>query len=166
MAGPAQRGQWARVWWALACVALIGSFPGGCRPATAPVMPDFPAGDVPNREGLVSVGWLRRSLAAEANAADRGELLVPGEPALERLGRLVVLEANWTAPGETSEYLAGHIPGAIDFNTESIEDGYPTWRLRSVAELQATIGRAGVSRHSTVVVYGRKRITAARAWWV
>jgi thiosulfate/3-mercaptopyruvate sulfurtransferase len=58
------------------------------------------------------------------------------------------------------------VPGAVLINTEDLENGYPRWQLRPVGELQAVIGRAGIAPESTVVVYGRSLIAAARVWWI
>ncbi len=83
-----------------------------------------------------------------------------------RHAHVVILEVSWATLEAATSYRAGHIPGAFHLNTDSFEDGYPTWKLRPVEELQAVIGGLGISRTSTVVVYGEQVIAAARAWWV
>ncbi len=102
----------------------------------------------PLPELIVSPAWLKERLAAS------------GE-------RLVVIEASWTPASQAAtDYHAGHIPGAIHLNTDELENGYPRWRLRPVAELHNVIGGLGIGPDTAVVVYSRQSIAAARIWWV
>ena len=101
----------------------------------------------PLPEMIVSPAWLNPRLSAS------------GE-------RLAVIEASWTPSHVAADYDAGHIPGAIHLNTDDLENGYPRWRLRPVAELHAVIGKLGIGPETTVVVYSRQTIAAARVWWV
>jgi 3-mercaptopyruvate sulfurtransferase SseA len=80
--------------------------------------------------------------------------------------QLVVAEASWAPASEASEYIAGHIPGAIHINTDVFENGSPRWRLRPSAELHAALGELGITGDSIVVVYGHQTNAAARVWWV
>ncbi|HKX28087.1 MAG TPA: rhodanese-like domain-containing protein [Blastocatellia bacterium] len=85
---------------------------------------------------------------------------------VHRRNRFVVLEASWARLAEAGDYLAGHIPGALHLDTDEFENGYPRWLLRQPRELQRVIGALGIPPATTVVVYGRQTIAAARAWWV
>lgn len=51
-------------------------------------------------------------------------------------------------------YLTGHIPGAIDINTLSLESP-ETWNRRSSDELKKTLESHGITTDSTVVLYGK-----------
>ena len=86
----------------------------------------------------------------------------------QRLGAagVVVLEVSWTQAKTPEDYNAGHVPGAIHLDTDDLENGYPRWQLRPVEELHRVIGGLGIGPRTTVVVYGKKTIAAARAWWV
>ena len=106
-----------------------------------------PIHQVPRREVIVTPSWVKQQREA------LGE-------------RLVVLEVSWDVKKELKEYRAGHVPGAIHFDTDDFENGSPRWYLRPANELQNAIGRAGISPSSTVVVYGKQLIAAARVWWV
>lgn len=79
---------------------------------------------------------------------------------------LVVLEASWSQGKAAVEYGVGHIPGAIHIDTDTLENGYPQWRLLRVSALHTVIGKLGIGPRTTVVVYGAKTIAAARVWWV
>jgi thiosulfate/3-mercaptopyruvate sulfurtransferase len=86
-----------------------------------------------------------------------------------------VLDVRWRigSPSYRSEYLAGHIPGAIfvDFESElssAVGDGsrgrHP---LPDAGAFQSAMRRAGVSGERLVVVYDERDSTAAgRAWWL
>jgi 3-mercaptopyruvate sulfurtransferase SseA len=85
---------------------------------------------------------------------------------VHRRHHFVILEASWARLAEAGDYLAGHIPGALHLDTDEFENGYPRWLLRRPQELQRVIGALGIMPATTVVVYGRRTIAAARAWWV
>ena len=67
---------------------------------------------------------------------------------------------------EAKDYLCGHVPKAVYVNTDEVENGYPRWHLKPLDELQQVIGRLGINRDTTVVVYSRQTIAAARVWWI
>lgn len=140
--------------------ALMACLVVGCGRNLSVTTPEFPAGDVPNSHGLVSAGWLKQLLDYERAGGS-----LP-RPAAYKADRFLILEANWTPPDKPAPYLTGHIPGAVRFNTDDLENGYPQWRLRGPNELQQAIGRAGISTNTAVIVYGRQLIAAARVWWV
>ncbi len=120
----------------------------------------FPFPHAPNGESLVSAEWLQAALESLG-----GEARGPRAPALHNK-HLLVLEVSWATLAEAAAYHAGHVPGALHLNTDDFEDGYPTWRLRPLAELQTVIGGLGLRPATTVVVYSHQPIAAARAWWV
>lgn len=127
------------------------------RPAPPP---DFPAGDVPRFEALVSPVWLKALIGFHQSNGETPR------PASYHNNRFVILEASWSKTEDARDYLRGHIPGAVHFNTDDLETGYPTWKLRPPEELQQVIGHYGITGDTTVVVYSRQLIAAARVWWV
>lgn len=143
----------AGLWRAAGTLVAILCLLAGCRSARSGSAADFPAGEVPNSRGLVSAGWLKRMLDYQQSDTYRHQ-------------RFVVLEASWAALAKARDYREGHIPGAVHFNTDDLETGYPRWRLREGPELHGAIGRAGITPDTTVIVYGDKLIAAARVWWV
>ncbi|MFN0125880.1 MAG: sulfurtransferase [Verrucomicrobiales bacterium] len=141
-------------------IGLAGGLLAGCRRSEPVGDLLFPARGVPRYEALVSASWVR---AAQAYARSNGR----GErPETMRHDRLVVVEADWVPEGKSADYDREHIPGAVLMNTEDLDTGYPQWRLRDLPSLHEAIGRAGISEETTVVVYGRQTIAAARVWWV
>ena len=144
--------------WMVLAVWLGGS--AGCRRAFVGTVAEDSAVAVARPDALVTPDWVRAALAYR-DGGYRGE-----RPAGWGHDRLVVVEAAWVRPGETADYDRGHVPGAVLINTEDLENGYPRWQIRPVVELQGVIGRAGVMPESTVVVYGRSVIAAARVWWI
>ncbi len=152
--------RWSR--WLLGATALTIGF---CLatvfrqdPLTPP--PHFPARDTPNYEALVSAVW------AKALQDFHESSFQTPRPPTYRNNRYVILEASWAKVDEAQDYRRGHIPGAIHFNTDELENGYPTWKLRPAGELQQTIGQYGITPETTVVVYSKQLIAAARVWWV
>ena len=131
---------------------------GGRSPAVKSV--DFPAGEGPRTEVLVSPQWVHAAQVYQEDSF-RGE-----PPARWGANRLVVVEAAWVPPGKRAAYDRGHVPGAVLLNTEDLETGYPAWQLRPLADLQLAIGRVGITPETTVVVYARSLLAAARVWWV
>lgn len=150
-------GRQAWVWIVLA--AWLGG-PLACRRPSVEKAAGLPGGRAARPEALVSPAWVRSAIAYR-DGGSRGE-----RPAGWRHDRLLVVEAAWVRPGESAAYERGHLPGAVLLNTEDLENGYPRWQLRPVGELQAVLGQAGLVPESTVVVYGRSVIAAARVWWV
>lgn len=53
-----------------------------------------------------------------------------------------------------NDYDTGHIPGAIAFDTNSIES-LPNWNLRTPRELNLAFQKAGISTTTTVILYGK-----------
>ena len=109
-------------------------------------------------EAIVAPAWVKAVLDFHQAGAVR--------PAGYRSQRCVILEASWAKAADAKDYRAGHLPGAIHLNTDEFENGYPTWHLRSVRELQRVIGAHGITPSTTVIVYSQQTIAAARAWWV
>ncbi len=143
------------------CLAMLFcELLSGCRQVDPVADTNFPASGAANYQALVSAHWVKRVMDFHASG-----FRLP-RPATCRTGRFVVLEAGWGALEKAREYRAGHLPGAVYFDTDQLETGYPTWRLRELTELQRAIGRAGIDADTTVIVYGRKVIAAARIWWV
>ncbi len=87
-------------------------------------------------------------------------------PATYQHNRFVIVETGWGKLSEAKDYRAGHVPGAVYLNTDEFENGYPRWHLRSINELQQVIGKLGITRATTVIVYSRQTIAAARVWWI
>ncbi|MGD7045386.1 sulfurtransferase [Jeotgalibacillus proteolyticus] len=70
------------------------------------------------------------------------------------------------------QYLEGHLPGAVYFHLNNDLSGPPQKHggrhpLPSKEVFQKTAERAGISNHSTVVIYdGGEGAFAARLWWL
>ncbi|MFN0093378.1 MAG: sulfurtransferase [Dehalococcoidia bacterium] len=94
-------------------------------------------------------------MGAEALRLAMGDARPPG-----------VFEVSWAPLERANAFLEGHIPGAHHLDTDLLEDGYPTWRLRPVDELQRAFGAMGIAGEDHVVLYGTQFIAATRAWWV
>ncbi len=90
------------------------------------------------------------SLTETALTADLG--LIEAQILHEDLSKWVVLDAR-----PKSEWLKGHIPGAISFSwedyTRTDESGVP-YRVWSPEEISAELGRMGIDENTPVSVYG------------
>lgn len=67
-----------------------------------------------------------------------------------------VLEVGWGEPASRE-----HVPGAAYFDTNLIERA-PLWSFVPDAELKAVFERFGITRDTTVVLYGQPQMAAAR----
>ena len=121
------------------------------------------------RTTLILLVLLALACGRRPQANFDGPIVTPtwlAEAQAQRGKQLVIAEASWAPASEARDYLAGHIPGAIHINTDVFENGPPRWHLRPDAELHAALGELGITGDSTVVVYGKQTIAAARVWWV
>jgi len=100
--------------------------------------PRLPLSYLPGYRHLVHPEWLRQLL----NGVD---------PEPGGIGEYVLAHVNFDNWGD---YDAGHIPGAIWMDTlimESEED----WNCRTVKELEEELSAHGITRDTTVILYGR-----------
>lgn len=91
---------------------------------------------------------------------------ITARPANYKNNRFVILQTGWGKLSEAKDYRIGHIPGAVYLNTDEFENGYPRWHLKPVNELQDVIGKLGSTHDTTVIVYSKQTIAAARIWWI
>ena len=87
---------------------------------------------------LVPAAWLREVLATGT---------APEHPGAHH----VICHAHYR---DTGDYEQGHIPGALDLDTNTLESP-GTWNRRSPAEVRQVLQELGITRDSTVVLYGR-----------
>lgn len=93
---------------------------------------------LPRYRQLVSADWVQ-------------ELVTGGNPAEYENDKFVVVHSHYR---NRDAYLTGHIPGAIDMDTNALEST-ETWNRRSPAELKKTLEEHGVTADTTVVLYGK-----------
>ncbi|EIM24731.1 3-mercaptopyruvate sulfurtransferase [Microvirga lotononidis] len=86
---------------------------------------------------------------------------------------LVVVDGSWYLPAQNrdpeAEYLAGHIPGAVRFDIETVKDpsSLLPHMLPSPDDFAAAVGAMGISRDMTIVVYdGIGLFSAPRVRWM
>lgn len=104
---------------------------------------------------LVSTAWLAERLGDHEVVHD-----------------LVIIDASWYLPTENrdpkAEYRAGHIPGAVYFDIDSIADtasGLPH-TLPSPDAFASAMRDLGIDERMQIVVYdGAGLFSAARVWW-
>jgi thiosulfate/3-mercaptopyruvate sulfurtransferase len=92
----------------------------------------------------------------------------------ERLNdpELVVVDGSWYLPTQNrdpqAEYLAGHIPGAVRFDIDTVKDASSSLphMLPSPEEFAKTVGAMGIGEGMTIVVYdGAGLFAAPRVRW-
>ncbi len=93
---------------------------------------------LPRNHQLVHPDWLHRLLEGEQTDEN---------PA----GAVAVFHVNYGVP---EEYARGHIPGAFHLDTNALESE-ADWNRRSAEELEAALLQLGITRDTTVIVYGR-----------
>jgi thiosulfate/3-mercaptopyruvate sulfurtransferase len=98
----------------------------------------LPVERLPLYDKLVHIEWLRQVLKGERPEAPPND-------------KFLLFHVNFGVP---EEYAEGHIPGALFLDTNWLED--PTdWNRRSPEAIEAALRALGISRDTTVVVYGR-----------
>ncbi|NVO04519.1 MAG: sulfurtransferase [Rhodoferax sp.] len=112
--------------------------------ALHPVPPGFRA-DLLRWRQLVAVQWLAALLAQQAVAAAPARHWLLLEVACDGL----------------EAYLGGHIPGAQYLDTRLLEH-LPFWNALPPAQLRPVLQHAGIAPDSTVILYGRNTLAAAR----
>ena len=99
-------------------------------------------------EKLVTIDWLRQVLAGDSpEAAPTGDFLL--------------FHVNFGVP---EEYAEAHIPGALYLDTNSLEDP-ADWNRRSPEVLDGALRALGITKDTTVVVYGRDTEGDANEKW-
>ena len=108
----------------------------------------LPVEKLPKYDKLVTIDWLREVLAGESpEAAPTGDFLL--------------FHVNFGVP---EEYAEAHIPGALYLDTNSLEDP-ADWNRRSPEVLDRAIRALGITKDTTVVVYGRDTEGDANEKW-
>jgi thiosulfate/3-mercaptopyruvate sulfurtransferase len=110
--------------------------------------PDRPVERLTRHDRLVHIEWL-------------ADLLAGGSPEAAPTGRFALFHVNFGVP---EEYAEGHIPGAFYLDTNWLENPVD-WNRRTPAELDAALRELGISRDTTVVVYGRDTVGDANEKW-
>jgi thiosulfate/3-mercaptopyruvate sulfurtransferase len=110
--------------------------------------PTLPVERLPQYQKLVHIDWLRQVLAGE-------------RPEAAPAGEFVLLHVNFGVP---EEYAEAHIPGALYLDTNTLEDP-ADWNRRSPAVLDTAIRALGITKDTTVVVYGRDTEGHANEKW-
>lgn len=98
----------------------------------------LPVERLPNHDKLVHIEWLRDVLAGE-------------RPEAAPTGPFLLFHVNFGVP---DEYAEGHIPGALYLDTNWLEDP-ADWNRRPPEAIEAALRTLGITRDTTVVVYGR-----------
>jgi thiosulfate/3-mercaptopyruvate sulfurtransferase len=121
---------------------LRGGFAAWTADPTAPIE------RLANYEKLVTIDWLRAVLAGD-------------RPEAAPDGKFLLFHVNFGVP---EEYEEAHIPGALYLDTNVLEDP-ADWNRRSPAVLDAAIRSLGITKDTTVVVYGRDTVGQANEKW-
>ena len=108
----------------------------------------LPLERLPRYEALVHIPWLRDVLGGRRPEAPPNEAF-----------RL--FHVNFGVP---EEYAEGHIPGALYLDTNWLEDP-ADWNRRSPAAIEAALASLGITRDTTVVLYGRDTEGDANEKW-
>lgn len=101
---------------------------------------------LPNFKQLVSPQWINNVINGNK------PLYGPGKD-------YKLIEVQW---GPALKYLAAHIPGALYLNTNDIE-AEPWWNRVSDEKIAELLKNLGIRYDTTVILYGRNNMAAARA---
>ena len=110
--------------------------------------PARPVEKLARHDRLVHIDWL-------------AEVLAGGTPEAAPTGPFKLFHVNF---GVAEEYADGHIPGAFHLDTNWLENPVD-WNRRTPEELELALRQLGISRDTTVVVYGRDTVGAANEKW-
>ena len=98
----------------------------------------LPMSYLPKYRQLVSAQWVNKLISGE-------------KPAEYDNDKYVVVHAHYR---NRDAYLTGHIPGAIDMDTNALESP-ETWNRRSPEELKKALEEHGITADTTVILYGK-----------
>lgn len=98
----------------------------------------LPMSYLPKYRHLVSAEWVNKLISGEKPAEYDNE-------------KFVVVHSHYR---NRDAYLTGHIPGAIDMDTNALESP-ETWNRRSPEELKKALEEHGITADTTVVLYGK-----------
>lgn len=101
---------------------------------------------LPNFKQLVSAQWINN-------------LINDNKPLYGPKKDHKLIEVQW---GPAVKYLAAHIPGALYLNTNDIE-AKPWWNRVSDEKIAELLKNLGIRYDTTVILYGRNNMAAARA---
>jgi thiosulfate/3-mercaptopyruvate sulfurtransferase len=110
--------------------------------------PGLPVERLAHYERLVHPQWLR-------------ELLDGGSPEAAPAGDHLLFHVNFGVP---EEYADSHLPGALYLDTNWLENPVD-WNRRTSAELDAAVRALGITRDTTVILYGRDTEGRANERW-
>ena len=108
----------------------------------------LPVDRLPNYDKLVTTDWL-------------AEFLAGGTPEAAPTGKTLLFHVNFGVP---EEYAEDHIAGALYLDTNWLEDP-ADWNRRSPEALEAALRALGITRDTTVIVYGRDTEGQANEKW-
>ena len=108
----------------------------------------LPVERLPNYDKLVHTEWLR-------------QVLDGGRPEAAPAGAFLLFHVNFGVP---EEYEESHIPGALYLDTNRLESSND-WNRRSPEELEQALCSLGITRDTTVVLYGRDTEGDANEKW-
>jgi len=100
--------------------------------------PDLPMEKLDRFQHLVPAKWVNQLIKGE-------------KPPHYNNDKFVIVHAHYR---NRDAYLSGHIPGAIDINTNDLESE-ETWNRRSPEELKETLEAHGITSDTTVIMYGK-----------
>ena len=150
-----------------------------------------PYGEASHRESGDRRGWQRRSIPKSAHPprsriprsaslrreSDRSHMPNPFVSTAwlaERLNApdVVIVDGSWYLPAMNrdpeAEYLAGHIPGAVRFDIDTVKDKRvsPAPHAAGPEAFASAVGALGIGDGMTIVVYdGAGLFSAPRVWW-
>jgi 3-mercaptopyruvate sulfurtransferase SseA len=108
----------------------------------------LPVERLPNYDKLVHTEWLR-------------QVLDGGRPEAAPAGPFLLFHVNFGVP---EEYEENHIPGALYLDTNWLESR-DDWNRRSPEELGQALCSLGITRDTTVILYGRDTEGDANEKW-
>jgi len=108
----------------------------------------LPVERLPRYERLVHVDWLR-------------DVLAGGSPEAPPAERHLLFHVNFGVP---QEYEESHLPGALYLDTNWLENP-SDWNRRTPSEIEDAVRRLGITRDTTVVLYGRDTEGRANEKW-
>jgi molybdopterin synthase sulfurtransferase len=103
---------------------------------------------LPNYDKLVDIEWL-------------SDVLDGGQPEAAPQGPFILFHVNFGVP---DEYAEGHIPGALYLDTNWLEDPVD-WNRRSPEAIETALLALGITKDTTIVVYGRDTEGDANEKW-
>jgi 3-mercaptopyruvate sulfurtransferase SseA len=118
----------------------------------------------PNFSTIVHPSWVKAVIDYHAPGSATA---APSNYPYARDHKYLIFQTSWAINiADDSDYINGHVPGAIHLGTGAFEDGEPTWYLSADAAVHQTMSNNGITADTTVIIYSDAPYDDGTPWGI